>query len=254
MPPKKGKAKGGGDDDDESPSGTCNQVKVRHILCEKQSKVLEALKEITGYTKEDGTQVEPVKFNQVAMKYSEDKAKEVRAPQRNSGLAMALRPALTSRSAGRQPGVEAARRAQRRLRRGGVQARQGQGASQLPRRRIRAALTVQPLARAPQMTPQPIKTSFGYHLILVVRALRRLRCTSTCADFTLARMCRRTAKLSDAQPCKAAAPIQLPAVPVLCSAPRRARSGAHTTRPSPDLRDRRMARRQRLRGAQPRAA
>ena len=93
MPPKnagkggKAKGKGGGDDDDESPSGTCNQVKVRHILCEKQSKVLEALKEITGYTKEDGTQVEPVKFNVVAQKYSEDKAKEVRAQRHCAPLA-----------------------------------------------------------------------------------------------------------------------------------------------------------------------
>ena len=89
MPPKnapKGGAKGkskGGDDDDESPSGTCNQVKVRHILCEKQSKILEALKEIQGYDKTDEkgvvTHVEPVKFNVVAQKYSEDKAKEARA-------------------------------------------------------------------------------------------------------------------------------------------------------------------------------
>ena len=78
MPPKTGKAKGGGDDDDESPTGTCNQVKVRHILCEKHGKVMEALKEITGHTKEDGSKVEPVKFNVVAQKYSEDKAKEAR--------------------------------------------------------------------------------------------------------------------------------------------------------------------------------
>lgn len=91
MPPKggapkggaKGKKGGGGDDDDDSPSGTCNQVKVRHILCEKQGKCLEALKEITGYTKEDGVRVEPVKFNIAAQKYSEDKAKEVSAAQRS---------------------------------------------------------------------------------------------------------------------------------------------------------------------------
>lgn len=31
--------------------------------------------EITGYTKEDGTVVEPKKFNQVAMVYSEDKVR-----------------------------------------------------------------------------------------------------------------------------------------------------------------------------------
>jgi NIMA-interacting peptidyl-prolyl cis-trans isomerase 4 len=45
MPPKGGakgggKKKGGGDDDDDgAPSGTCNQIKVRHILCEKHGKV-----------------------------------------------------------------------------------------------------------------------------------------------------------------------------------------------------------------------
>jgi peptidyl-prolyl cis-trans isomerase NIMA-interacting 4 len=49
MPPKQqGKKKGGGgkDDDDEAPSGTCNSIKVRHILCEKQGKCLEALREV----------------------------------------------------------------------------------------------------------------------------------------------------------------------------------------------------------------
>lgn len=38
--------------------------------------VMEAMKELTGYTKEDGTVVEPLKFNVVATKYSEDKAKD----------------------------------------------------------------------------------------------------------------------------------------------------------------------------------
>ncbi len=46
MPPKGqggGKKKGGGgDDDDEGPKGTCNQIKVRHILCEKHSKARDA--------------------------------------------------------------------------------------------------------------------------------------------------------------------------------------------------------------------
>ena len=94
MPPKgaKGKAKGG-DDDDESPSGTCNQVKVRHILCEKHGKCMEALKEITGYETTDDKgvvkKVEPVKFNVVAQKYSEDKAKEVRAHSEDAPLGSA---------------------------------------------------------------------------------------------------------------------------------------------------------------------
>lgn len=34
------------------------------------------MKELTGYTKEDGTVVEPLKFNVVATKYSEDKARD----------------------------------------------------------------------------------------------------------------------------------------------------------------------------------
>lgn len=37
---------------------------------------MEAMKELMGYTKDDGTVVEPLKFNVVATKYSEDKAKE----------------------------------------------------------------------------------------------------------------------------------------------------------------------------------
>ena len=40
-------------------------VKVRHILCEKQSKSMEALAELQN----------GVKFNEVATKYSEDKAR-----------------------------------------------------------------------------------------------------------------------------------------------------------------------------------
>ena len=146
---------------------------MRHILCEKQSKVLEALKEITGYTKEDGTVVEPVKFNVVAQKYSEDKAKEARRTR--SRLAESPDTALLTRAAaaGGQPGVEAARRAERRVRGGGVQARQGEGASRRrPRHRAspgadQAAVGARDAA---QMTPQPVKTAFGYHLILVVRA------------------------------------------------------------------------------------
>lgn len=42
-----------------------NSVKVRHILCEKQSKVLEALEKLKS----------GMKFNEVAALYSEDKAR-----------------------------------------------------------------------------------------------------------------------------------------------------------------------------------
>jgi hypothetical protein len=36
---------------------------------------MEALKELTGYTDAEGKVVEPVRFNLVAQKYSEDKAR-----------------------------------------------------------------------------------------------------------------------------------------------------------------------------------
>ena len=52
---------------------------VRHILCEKQSKILEALKELQGWTDETTdppTVHEPAKFNQTAVKYSEDAARD----------------------------------------------------------------------------------------------------------------------------------------------------------------------------------
>jgi parvulin-like peptidyl-prolyl isomerase len=41
-------------------------LKVRHILCEKQSKVLEALEKIKG----------GAKFDEIARQYSEDKARQ----------------------------------------------------------------------------------------------------------------------------------------------------------------------------------
>jgi len=43
---------------------TANSVKVRHILCEKQSKALEALAQLK----------EGIPFNKVAERFSEDKA------------------------------------------------------------------------------------------------------------------------------------------------------------------------------------
>jgi len=65
----KGKgAKGGGGGDEEKgdkgiKGGTA--VKVRHILCEKQSKILEAMEKLKA----------GVKFSEVASTYSEDKAR-----------------------------------------------------------------------------------------------------------------------------------------------------------------------------------
>jgi NIMA-interacting peptidyl-prolyl cis-trans isomerase 4 len=68
MPPKKaGGASGGAaaaaGDSKEKKGGT--SVKVRHILCEKQSKVLEALEKIKAGQK----------FDEIARQYSEDKAR-----------------------------------------------------------------------------------------------------------------------------------------------------------------------------------
>ena len=73
---------------------------------------------------------------------------------------------------GRQLGLEKKRGAQRQLRGGGLQAGEGQGAW-LPLLRCFLAGTdskQRTLLRrvwGPQMTPQPIKTGFGYHLIVV---------------------------------------------------------------------------------------
>lgn len=67
MPPKKSggasaaAASGGG----EKKSGGGTSVKVRHILCEKQSKCLEALEKIKAGQK----------FDEIARQYSEDKAR-----------------------------------------------------------------------------------------------------------------------------------------------------------------------------------
>ncbi|CAO3570645.1 Peptidyl-prolyl cis-trans isomerase pin4 [Mortierella alpina] len=77
MPPKPAnkkaapaKGKKGGNDDDDSKGGkalkTANSIKVRHILCEKQSKALEAIEKIKS----------GISFNKVAEAFSEDKAKE----------------------------------------------------------------------------------------------------------------------------------------------------------------------------------
>jgi len=66
MPPKKkpaGGNKSGDSEAKESKGGT--SVKVRHILCEKQSKALEAIEKLKA----------GMKFNEVAAQYSEDKAR-----------------------------------------------------------------------------------------------------------------------------------------------------------------------------------
>ncbi|CAG5134094.1 unnamed protein product [Candidula unifasciata] len=63
---KGGKSKGaeGGESEGKTAKGG-TAVKVRHILCEKQSKALEALEKLRS----------GMKFNEVAAQYSEDKAR-----------------------------------------------------------------------------------------------------------------------------------------------------------------------------------
>lgn len=50
----------------QGPKGGGNAVKVRHILCEKHGKILEAMEKLKS----------GMKFNEVAAQYSEDKARQ----------------------------------------------------------------------------------------------------------------------------------------------------------------------------------
>mmetsp|Transcript_17821 Transcript_17821/g.29301 ORF Transcript_17821/g.29301 Transcript_17821/m.29301 type:complete len:128 (+) Transcript_17821:85-468(+) len=73
MPPKgKAKASGsGGSKDDDGSLGTCTYVKARHILCEKQSKILEVQKKLREGWLDNGDKVPPPEFGKLAMEYSE---------------------------------------------------------------------------------------------------------------------------------------------------------------------------------------
>ncbi|OSX68841.1 hypothetical protein BU14_2184s0002 [Porphyra umbilicalis] len=70
----KGKGKGGGSGGggaDDGKLATCNFVKARHILCEKQGKINDAYKELRDGWLDDGSKVPGPKFGEIAMKYSE---------------------------------------------------------------------------------------------------------------------------------------------------------------------------------------
>ena len=108
------KGKGGGEEKKEK-GGGCSSVNVRHILCEKQSKCLEALDKIKG----------GAKFNEVATQYSEDKARS-----------------------------------------GGSLGWQTRGAMVGPFQDAAFALPVSSLGN-PIYTDPPVKTKFGYHIIMV---------------------------------------------------------------------------------------
>jgi len=124
-PKKSGGAKGksgssaGGDDSDAKSQGKQakggTSVKVRHILCEKQSKILEALEKLKS----------GMKFNEVAAAYSEDKARQ-----------------------------------------GGDLGWMTRGSMVGPFQDAAFALTVSSLGN-PVYTDPPVKTKFGYHIIMV---------------------------------------------------------------------------------------
>ncbi|EDV19894.1 uncharacterized protein TRIADDRAFT_51090 [Trichoplax adhaerens] len=100
---KKGKSKGG------------TAVKVRHILCEKHSKVMEAMAKLK----------EGIAFNQVATQYSEDKARQ------GGDLGWMTRGSMVG------PFQE-------------------------------AAFNLEPSTVAsPSYTDPPVKTKFGYHIIMI---------------------------------------------------------------------------------------
>ncbi|XP_069103722.1 peptidyl-prolyl cis-trans isomerase NIMA-interacting 4-like [Argopecten irradians] len=104
-------AEGGGEK--EKKGGTA--VKVRHILCEKQSKILEAMEKLKSGTR----------FNEVATNYSEDKARQ-----------------------------------------GGDLGWMTRGSMVGPFQDAAFALPVSSLGN-PNYTDPPVKTKFGYHIIMI---------------------------------------------------------------------------------------
>ncbi|XP_063607951.1 peptidyl-prolyl cis-trans isomerase NIMA-interacting 4-like [Penaeus indicus] len=111
--------KGGGGGDEASGGGKDKKggtsIKVRHILCEKQGKSLEALEKLKS----------GMKFNEVAAQYSEDKARS-----------------------------------------GGDLGWMTRGSMVGPFQDAAFALPVSSLANAVYTDP-PVKTKFGYHIIMV---------------------------------------------------------------------------------------
>ncbi|KAL6074099.1 Peptidyl-prolyl cis-trans isomerase [Balamuthia mandrillaris] len=72
----KGKAKGGGGSSSDGGLKPCSHVHARHILCEKQSKILEAQRRLNGTWEEGGNTLPAMEFAQVARMMSEDKARQ----------------------------------------------------------------------------------------------------------------------------------------------------------------------------------
>nr|XP_035974120.1 peptidyl-prolyl cis-trans isomerase NIMA-interacting 4 isoform X3 [Halichoerus grypus] len=116
--PFSGGASCGSDSSDkkaQGPKGGGNAVKVRHILCEKHGKIMEAMEKLKS----------GMRFNEVATQYSEDKARQ------GGDLGWMTRGSMVG------PFQEAA-----------------------------FALPVSGLDK-PVFTDPPVKTKFGYHIIMV---------------------------------------------------------------------------------------
>merc|ERR1712098_159867 len=105
----------GGGAEKKEKGGGCSSINVRHILCEKQGKSLEALEKIKAGEK----------FNEVAAQYSEDKARS-----------------------------------------GGSLGWMTRGSMVGPFQDAAFALHVSSLGN-PTYTDPPVKTKFGYHIIMV---------------------------------------------------------------------------------------
>ncbi|XP_066570749.1 peptidyl-prolyl cis-trans isomerase NIMA-interacting 4 [Amia ocellicauda] len=124
MPPKQGKggkggkgaaASGSDDSDKKKPQKGGTSVKVRHILCEKHGKCMEAMEKLKA----------GVRFSEVASQYSEDKARQ-----------------------------------------GGDLGWMTRGSMVGPFQDAAFALSVSTMDK-PVYTDPPVKTKFGYHIIMV---------------------------------------------------------------------------------------
>ncbi|VDM40822.1 unnamed protein product [Toxocara canis] len=148
MPPKKGggakggKASGSADDAPKKEAKGGTAVKVRHILCEKQSKALEALEKLKS----------GMKFNEVAATYSEDKARSGRLQELNgSSLETIECRCATNLSVPLFQGDLGW------MTRGSMVGPFQDAAFALPKSTV----------NEPVYTDPPVKTQFGYHIIMV---------------------------------------------------------------------------------------
>merc|ERR1711892_263702 len=112
---KGGDAKGGAKGGKEEKGGGCSSINVRHILCEKQGKCMEAMAKLQAGER----------FSDVATAFSEDKARQ-----------------------------------------GGSLGWQTRGAMVGPFQDAAFALPVSTMG-SPVYTNPPVKTKFGYHIIMV---------------------------------------------------------------------------------------